>query len=502
MRLRVSLSKTVSRDALALFGLRCGAVAAVCLLAVVTAATSTAARSTRQHVISTPGTIPLRTGIFDPIFGGPQRATALPMARAAGATYVRIVVSWGAIAPATPPDGFVAADPTSPGYTWANMDSILEEVEAAGLTPILNINIPLPGWAYETPPNGVNGGSPKIADLGDFATALATHYNGLTAGAPAEHVFQVWNEPNLSTNMSPVSAGNYRGMVNAVADAVHAVDPTNIVVAGGLDPFGHKKSKNQEWYSTAPLAFMRSLFCLSKGKHPHSTCPAKIRFDVWSHHPYSFGGPFGHAKQADNVELGDLPKMRALLKAGVSHHHIGSAQPLQFWVTEFGWNTKPPRSRGVSLSLASRWTAESLHQMWLSGVSLATWFLLQDYPSPSTFDSGLFFHSSSVDTARAKPTRTAFRFPFVAYLKKSKVTVWGRDATSDKQVVTVQRRHGKRGAWRTVARIRSNQYGIFKASLKLKATKKDWLRAIATGSDKSLAFSLTVPRGENAAPFG
>ena len=162
------------------------------------------------------------------------------------------------------------------------MDAILGEVEAAGLTPILDIITP-PTWGYETPPDSVNGGSPNVADLADFATALATHYNGLIAGAPAEHVFQVWNEPNLSTNMSPVSAGNYRAMVNAVADSVHAVDPSNIVVAGALDPFGHTKSKKQKWYSVAPLAFMRSLLCLSKGSHPHSTCPDRIRFEVWSH---------------------------------------------------------------------------------------------------------------------------------------------------------------------------------------------------------------------------
>ena len=167
-----------------------------------------------------------------------------------------------------------------------------------------------------------------------------------------------------------------------------------------LDPFGHKKSSKQKWYSIRPLVFMRSLLCLSKGSHPHSTCPAQIRFDVWSHHPYTYGGPFGRAKLVDDVELGDLPKMRALLSAGVRLHHVVSTQPVQFWVTEFGWNTKPPRTRGVSLGLATRWTAESLHQMWLSGVSLVTWFLLQDYPNPSPFNSGLFFHSPAVATAR------------------------------------------------------------------------------------------------------
>jgi hypothetical protein len=282
-------------------------------------------------------------------------------------------------------------------------------------------------------------------------------------------------------------------MVNAFADAVHGVDPANLVVAGGLDPYGHKKSKHQEWYAVRPLDYMRSLLCLSKGSHPHATCHSSIRFDVWSHHPYTpfiNGGPFAHAKVRGDVELGDLPKMRALLRAGVRVHHVVSAHPVQFWVTEFGWNTNPPRKHSPSLGLAARWTAESLHQMWLSGVSLVTWFLLEDLPRPSYFQSGLFFHSSSLDGARAKPMRTAFRFPFVAYRHRSTVSVWGRDATSDKQLVTVQRRHGKKGSWRTVARVRANGYGIFKAQVKLQSSKADWLRAIAPGSGKSLAFSL------------
>src|SRR5205807_1422349 len=124
--------------------------------------------------------------------------------------------------PATPPTGFVATDPTSPGYSWEGIDAVVEAAEAAGLTPILDIAEP-PAWAYDIAPTAVNGGSPNVADLGDFATALATHYDGLTPGTPAEHVFQVWNEPNLSLYLSPVSASKYRGMVNAVADAVHAI---------------------------------------------------------------------------------------------------------------------------------------------------------------------------------------------------------------------------------------------------------------------------------------
>jgi hypothetical protein len=468
-------------------------VATVAILVLLAVSASVAGAAGRGRTYATPATRPLVTGVVDPaLFGGSQTAAAFARTRAAGATYARLFVYWQDIAPATPSPDFVAADPTSPGYSWRGMDAVVEEAEAAGLTPILDIVVP-PAWAYETQPAGVNAGSPKISDLGDFAKALATHYDSLTPGAPTGHVFEVWNEPNLSLYLNPASAGMYRAMVNAVSDSVHAVDPSNLVVAGGLDPFGHKKSKNQKWYSVRPLAFMRSLLCVSKGSHPHSTCDDPVHFDVWSHHPYTYGGPFGRAKLSDDVELGDLPKMRAVLKAGVALHHIVSTQPVQFWATEFAWDTNPPRKHAAPPSLAARWTAESLHQMWLSGVSLVTWFLLEDLPSPSHWRSGLYFYSSSVESARPKPVLTAFRFPFVAYRHRSTVSVWGRVATSDKELVTVQRRHGKRGRWRTVASIRSNDYGIFKAALKLKASKKDWLRASAPGSAKSLAFSLTVP---------
>jgi hypothetical protein len=424
------------------------------------------------------------------------------MMHGAGAQYVRILVHWSEVAPAAPPSGFDAADPTSSGYSWSSLDSTLEEAKSAGLTPILDI-VGAPNWAYKRLPGKINSGTPRTSDLAAFATALATHYDGLTTGAPAEHVFQVWNEPNLSLDLNPVSTSAYRGMVNAVAGAVHSADPDNLVVAGALDPFGHPKSKKQQWYSVAPLAFMRSLLCISRGVRPHATCHDPVHFDVWSHHPYTFGGPFGHAKLPDDIELGDLPKMRAVLRAGVRLHHVVSAQPVQFWVTEFGWDTYPPRKHAASLSLAARWTAESLHQMWRSGVSLVTWFLLEDYASPSPYQSGLYFHASSLENARAKPGLTAFRFPFVAYLgKKNTVSLWGRDATSDKETVTIQRRHGTSGTWRSVALISSNANGIFEATLKLRATKTDWLRASAQGSGNSLAFSLTRPQDPDIGPWG
>jgi hypothetical protein len=98
--------------------------------------------------------------------------------------------------------------------------------------------------------------------------------------------------------------------------------------------------------------------------------------------------------------------------------------------------------------------------------------------------------------------RTAFRFPFVAYVGKGTVRIWGRDATSTMALVTIQQRHGVHGGWRAVARIRTNRYGIYVATLRLKATAGDWMRATAPGSGNSLAFSLTVPKNQRFGPWG
>jgi hypothetical protein len=443
---------------------------------------------------------------MDPsLFLGTQQAQAFSLTRAAGATYVRLGATWGGLLTpwAAPPAGFVASDPDSLGYSWTSLDNEVRNAVSAGLTPILDVEH-APPWALTAPSSGVNGGTPDITDLGEFAHALAVHYDG-SNGVPAVHIFQVWNEPNLSRDLSPVDPNVYRDMVNAVADSVHQVNAKDIVVAGGLDPF---QNSTNRWHTMAPLTFMREMLCLSAGPHPHLTCKAQVHFDVWSHHPYTFGGPFGKAKGVNDVSLGDLSKMTTLLADAESLHRIVSAHKPQFWVTEFGMDTNPPRVRNAfSLYLQARATAESLHQMWLNGVSLVTWFLLQDEPTSTPYQSGLYYLGSSLATDQPKPTLTAFRFPFTAYLgtgtEAGTVAVWGRDPASSAIPVTVQIAKSANGPWKTLARVRANRYGIFQATIVPKAvTKQDWLRASAAGSGDSLAFSLKQPHYPHYGPWG
>jgi hypothetical protein len=145
------------------------------------------------------------------------------------------------------------------------------------------------------------------------------------------------------------------------------------------------------------------------------------------------------------------------------------------------------------MALETRWVAEAMYQIWKSGFTVGTWFQLQD--RTRRFQSGLYFLSASLASAKAKPLVTPFEFPFVAYLQShGRVLIWGRDATSNTQDVAIQNK--VKGAWTTVATITSNSYGIFKATLPLGATTAWLLRASSQGVN-STGFSLKVPLNEN-----
>jgi hypothetical protein len=432
------------------------------------------------------------TAIADPaLFASGQRAKAFALTRAAGATYARLTVAWRVIAPSTRPDGFVATDPGSPGYSWGGLDAAVQAADAAGLTAILDISS-VPRWAYSRQPHSPNAGTPRATALGDFATALAKHYDGSTAGVPAEHVFQVWNEPNLSLDLYPISTKSYRKMVNAVADAVHAVDPANLLVAGALEPVGHQKRKGQKWYSIAPLAFMRSLLCVSKGR----TRTRRVATPSTSTSGRTTRTRPGPVRPREDPRRRDArrPAEDAGAASGrspVSPRRLGPPRPLLGDRVRLGHAPAPPE-RGPARARGALDRRVAPPDVAL-GVSLVTWYLLQDYPSPSPYQSGSTstrIRSTTRGRRRASPP-SASRSSRTSQGRPSHL---GRVATSDERTVGIQLRHGKHGSWQTVASIESNRYGIFRAKLPIRASKKDWLRATAPGSRTSLAFSLTRPK--------
>lgn len=414
--------------------------------------------------------------------------------RLGGATAVRLAFSWKQIAPATRPTGFDPSDPADPAYTWTEADREIKLAVANGLEPLVTV-VFAPAWAEHG--SGAHGkGNMRVdsADLGKFAKAISTRYGGSFESLPRVRYWLVWNEPNLSSYLAPqvsgkklVGAERYRAMVNAFSASVHAVHRDNVVVAGLVSPFTFRKDPG-------PLRFMRAALCMSTGKSPKPTCSAKMSFDVWSVHPYTSGGPQHHAFGADDVSLGDLSEARRLLDAAARAHHIVSSHSVQFWVTEFSWDSKPPDPKGVPLTLEAQWVSQGLYEMWKAGVSMVTWFTLRDQPRSTPFQSGLYFRNW-----KPKPALDAFRFPFVAFRQRKGTFVWGRAPGGKPDTVVVERsvKHG----WKRVGALRTNQFGIFSKTFSLRLPPSVFVRARISGA-KSIAFPLKPPPDRFVSPFG
>jgi hypothetical protein len=434
--------------------------------------------------------------------------------RAAGAKFLRLAVRWNAVAPngSSRPAGFDARNPADPAYSWGVFDYRVRTAVANGLTVALAI-FGAPAWAQSSerlrPIDGPVRPSPS--DLADFATALATRYSGSFQGLPRVRYWQIWNEPNLSIYLMPqvegdrnVSPAWYRDMVNAASRAIHAVHSNNVVIAGGLAPFGGiirgpDSDRHQE--RLAPLAFMREMLCMSKGAKPRPTCRESAEFDIWSHHPYTFGGPTRKAANPDDVSLGDLGEMRTLLEAAKRARHIESSRDVAFWVTEFSYDSKPADPNGLSPALHARWTSEALYRMWENGVTLVTWFFLRDRPFPAEmYQSGLYLRGEAgIASDRPKPALRAFRFPFVAFREKGgQVSYWGRTPAGVRKAVVVEQ---QRRGWKRLASPKVDRYGIFQG--RVPARGRGSLRArLANGSDLSLPFSLNRPKDFRFCPWG
>src|SRR5829696_8773829 len=425
----------------------------------------------------------LVTGVQDPlddVFHELDRDSAYQVARGRGIRVVRVQVAWSGIAPERPD---APEDPADPAYDWGWLDDRVAAIHAAGLEPLLTL-YSAPDWARLRQPDGSLRLAPRADAFATFAGAAARRYDGAFLGLPRVRYWQIWNEPNLPAYFSiRDTTVLYRAILNAAYRSIHGAVADNTVVAGGLSPFAAG--------GLAPFDFMRELL------------RARSYFDVWSHHPYTEGGPSHQATLSNNASIGDLAEMHRVLERARRAHRILSRGAPRFWVTEFSWETRPADRLGVPLRVHGRWVAEALYRMWRDGVSLVSWFALRDGPPRGrelgfTLQGGLYFRTTKrYADERAKPAARAFEFPFVAVPERGHVTLWGRTPDSRRHTVTVERR--ARGSWTRLKRIRTNAHGLF--LFRRSGLEGDVLRA-RVGSARSLPFRAVHTRDRPTLPFG
>jgi hypothetical protein len=483
------------------------AVCALAVLAQIAAGIPSADAATR----------PLNTGVsyvyvLDTETAG-EAATAFQHVRDAGAKLTLTPLEWGRIAPDQRPAAWNPGDPADPHYDWGPYDVWVQGAVAAGLTPVLQVR-GAPRWAQRC--GFVSIDAPcdmNPADLAAFTTAAVRRYSGQFGGLPRVQYWQGLNEPNLSLFFLPqfdgsgraVSAELFRTLINTFYAAVKAVDPSNLVIAGGLGPIAVPK------YTVGPMRFTRELLCMRGHKRFRpipGDCGGGVYFDIYDIHPYTTGSP-AHEGGPNDVQLGDLPELVALLRAADRAGRVkGAFKRTPLWITELSWDSNPPDPGGLPMDILSRWTAEALFTSWRAGVDTFMWYSLRDgrdFPDAPSYlepQSGLFLRGATLEQDQPKPALHAFRFPFVAYPRKKGLFFWGRTPTSKGGKVLIQVR--KRGdGWRRVAAVRADKYGIFQgfADSAYGRKKRGFARArYAKGT--SLPFSMRPVPDFRQPPFG
>ena len=439
-------------------------------------------------------------------------------AKSEGVQTVRVSVGWADIAPTKPSD---PTDPASAAYNWAALDPTVIALHSEGFAVELVVS-EAPSWAEGSgKPSYAAAGTwkPNATDLGQFAQALATRYDGKYANPadpgtvlPKVSSYEPWNEPNLSSNLAPQwsnatgsnctakfkgktleSAALYRGMQNAFYAGVKKAAASDTVAMAGLAPYADPQCSlnvGLKTYRSSPVPFLRALFCLNSSDKHQSGCNTATHLDALNIHPYpppdSHVGVTWTDAPAGDTPIADVHELSTVLNAAKKVHMVTTSKktPIGFWATEVAWDTNAPDKGGVSDATAANWMNQGFYLLWNQGVRTIDWYRLADISKFSGEDwpggSGLF-----TAAGKAKTMATAFRFLFVTHRTgKNTVVAWGRTPVSG--TLKVERKSGKR--WITVASGHAGSHEVFEATIK--SSGSTTYRA-QVGSQTSLNWSQT-----------
>jgi hypothetical protein len=312
----------------------------------------------------------------------PGRAAMFDRVQQFNTSVVRTTVYWSRMAPRRPAH---PANSFDRAYRFSDLDEFVRSAATRDIAVMLTI------WGT---PKWANGGkSANVAparakDLTDFARAVATRYDGRHRGLPAVQFYGVWNEPNLGSFLTPqynrkgkpVSPIIYARLYRAAYAGIRVGNPAALIGIGETAPRGRatplKAAGTQE--TLAPQTFARLL----------ARARPKLRFDAWSHHPYStLGAGPRQRMRYPNANLPMLPSFEDHLNQWFKR----KSTPI--WVTEYGFQTKPGDQEGVSPARQAAYLrtafAMARNQPY---VKMFIWFIFRDDPT-STWQSGLLFQN-------------------------------------------------------------------------------------------------------------
>jgi polysaccharide biosynthesis protein PslG len=229
-----------------------------------------------------------------------------------GVTSIRTGADWADISYAGPGT-----------YDWSQLDEEVSLIRAAGMTVDMVIT-GTPSWEAVPGVSGTDIGQPADpAAFGEFAAAVAQRY------APeGVQDYEIWNEPNNTVFWQPApNPAAYVQVLQASYTDIKAVDPSALVITGGLAPESNANGDINE------VTFLQDMYADG----------AEGYFDALGDHPYSYPAlpdidePWSGWSQMDSTPT----SLESVMAAN------GDADK-PIWITEVGAPTGGPDSVGTA----------------------------------------------------------------------------------------------------------------------------------------------------------
>jgi hypothetical protein len=425
-----------------------------------------------------------------------------------GVQELRITVKWAAIAPSplsrTKPGGyFTAYNPsTYPTANWAPYDRIVERAAKYGLKVLFTITGPGPLWATANRPPSAAAATHwylNASEFEQFVIAAGLRYDGHYFNIPAVTNWSIWNEPDQPGWLAPQTLkvqGQsvaqaprlYRSYVDGAWSALNLTGhtpATNTILIGELAP--ESSASNGVYLPTAPMPFMRDLYCVGSNYRPLTgtaatelACPATSAarasfaadnpalFDAtgFAEHPYYFTKtPSYNSPNRNWVPIDDIGRLENGLDRALGAWSVHRKLPIYF--TEYGYATKPPNPfQVVTPAEQAAYLNQADYMAWKNSrvLSVAQFELYDSPPNPlykkgthgywDTFQTGLLFQNGT-----PKPAFAAYRMPIwipsAHFHAGSSVEVWGqlRPADGGAGATAQVRWRGATGAFRTLGTV-------------------------------------------------
>jgi hypothetical protein len=296
--------------------------------------------------------------------------------------------------------------------------------------------------------------------------------------------YSIWNEPNLGRpwftprfqrtryGRVDVAGATYRKLFQAGQRAIAKYNPArrNRVLFGETAAIA------------SPLPLLRAALCLDPGGRPFRGrlkalhgCSGRVRklnIAGFAVHPWNFGGygnPQSRTRSKTALTQAYMPRLHRLMDSAARRGRIGRGKGI--WVTEFGYQTKPPDSFStISLDAHARYINESDRLFFADRrIRSVAQYELADVPQTELVNTGLRFARSG--GGQEKPAYAAYRMPIVVTRRSaSSVEVYGqvrpaRLLSGGPFVRPLVQAAQPGGEFVTVATPLTNRRGIFRIDL-------------------------------------